>query len=273
MVSAFIIALREGFEIAIALSILFIYLKKSERRNLLPSVGIGAAAAIAASVAGGFIMQAYLVGDEALEGPFYLLASILVISMIVWMWRTSMQLGTQVTHTIDKMQGKTLNRTKFAIGGLAFILVFREGIELVIFLLAISSSVQGAQWVIAAIVGLALSGVLCVAVVRGMVRVNIQKFFKASAIVLIIFVAQLINGAAHEFIEHNWIPNPGGRLMAFIDWAEDSNVFAGVAVVAFLALIPYALLQAGAARRRGRIARSMPAKVSEKNIPGMKVKL
>jgi len=252
MFSAFIIALREGFEIAIAVSILIIYLRKTERRNLLPAVGIGIVSAAALSIAAAIVMNALLVGEESLEGPFYLLASALVISMIVWMWRTSMQLGVQVTRTVDNAEGKSLARTKLAVGGLAFVLVFREGIELVIFLLAISSSTQGGQWALAALAGIVLSVALCAAVVRGMLKVNIQRFFKASAVVLIIFVAQLLNGAAHEFIEHNWIPNPGGSLMAFIDWAQDSNVFAGVAVAAFLGLIPYALFQAQAARRKRR---------------------
>ena len=129
---------------------------------------------------------------------------------------------------------------------------------------------QGTQWVLAALGGLAFSGVLCVAVVRGMLHVNIQKFFRASAFVLIIFVAQLINGAAHEFIEHNWIPNPGGPVMGFIDWAEDSNVFAAVAVVAFLMLIPYALLQARSARRKRRTGRVMPIQVQEEHLPRVK---
>jgi len=250
MFSAFIIALREGFEIAIAIAILLIYLRKTERTNLVPAVVTGIISAVVASVAGGYIMSSFLSGDNVLEGPFYLLASALVISMIIWMWRTSMQLGVQVTKTVEKTEGRSLAKTKFIIGGFAFILVLREGIELVIFLLAISSATQGTQWVLASIGGLILSVLVCVGVVRGFVKVNMQRFFKASAIVLMIFVIQLLNGAAHEFIEHNWIQNPGGSIMGFIDWAEDSNFFADIAVISFLLLIPYALIQSIVTKKR-----------------------
>lgn len=253
MFSAFIIALREGFEIAIAIAILLIYLRKTERMNLVPAVVTGIIAAVIASVACGYAMSSFLSGDNILEGPFYLLASVLVISMIVWMWRTSMQLGVQVTRTVERTEGRSLAKTKFIIGGFAFILVLREGIELVIFLLAISSSTEGTAWVLASVGGLLLSVLVCVGVVRGFVKVDMRRFFKASALVLMIFVVQLVNGAAHEFIEHNWIPNPGGSFMRFIDWAEDSNFFADVAVIAFLLLIPYALIQSFVTKKRNDI--------------------
>lgn len=252
MFSSFIIALREGFETAIAISILMIYLRKTGRDGLMPAVITGIVAGVLASIAGAIFLDRYYTAEEgALEGPLLVVASVLVISMIVWMWRTSMQLGSQVTRVVHRAEGGSLLKARLTMAGFAFILVAREGIELVVFLLAISTATQATQWVTASILGVVTSVVVCFAVVRGMVTVNITKFFRASAIVLMIFVVQLLIEAYHELVEHFVLPNPGVSIMSVVDGLEQSHLFANIAVGAFVLLIPYALITSWIAKHRG----------------------
>ena len=256
MFSSFVIALREGFETAIAISILIIYLRKTGREGLMPAVVVGIGAGILASIAGAILLDAYYTAEEGvLEGPLLVVASLLVISMIVWMWRTSMQLGTQVTRVVHRAEARSIWRARLTMAGFAFILVAREGIELVVFLLAISTATQASQWITASLLGLATAVVVCFAVVRGMVGVNVQQFFKASAMVLIIFVVQLIIGAFHELVEHSMIPDPGRPVMSIVDGLEHSHVFANIAVAAFVLLIPYALITAWVKKHRSVASR------------------
>jgi high-affinity iron transporter len=255
MLTPFIIALREGFETAIAVSILIIYLRKTSRERLLPAVFVGIGLGVLVSVAGAFALSTLYQSEEsALEGPLMLVAIVLVLSMVIWMWRTSMQLGAQVTRVVKSAETRSTLGSVLAMGGFAFILVVREGIELVVFLFAISSATQAAQWVAASIAGVLVSVVVCVAVVRGMLGVNVLQFFKASAVVLLIFVVQLAVGAVHELVEHSMMPNPGPAVMAFVDGVEHTHLFANIAVGAFVLLIPYALISARRGKLRSRSA-------------------
>ena len=269
MFSVFIIALREGFETAIAIAIMVAYLRKTGRESLMPSVITGIGLGVVASVLGAVLLNSYYTAEEGvLEGPLLLIASVLVISMIIWMWRTSMQLGSQVSRVVNKAEGRSLWRTRLTMGGFAFVLVIREGIELVVFILAISTATQATQWVTVSVLGVLTAIAVCYAVVRGMVGVNILQFFKASALVLVIFVAELVIGAFHELVEQNMIPNPGRSVMYVVDGLAHAHIFANIAVGAFVLLIPYALIQSWVKKQRTVPARPVAVAVEPPSTGG-----
>ena len=83
---ALVITLREGFEAFLIVAISLAYLRKSGRARLVPAVHWGIAAAIAASVLGGYALF-NAPNQELLDGPLALVAAASVTWMIVHMWR------------------------------------------------------------------------------------------------------------------------------------------------------------------------------------------
>jgi high-affinity iron transporter len=95
--------------------------------------------------------------------------------------------------------------------------VFREGIELALFLTAAAFTTTAAATVIGALVGLAaavLAGWLLVATTM---RLDIQAFFRVTSILLVFFAAGLVAHGVNELneaglvpavIEHVWDVNP-----------------------------------------------------------------
>src|SRR5579872_995727 len=83
---AFIITLREGIEAFLIVAIIFAYLRKTGRLELIHAVRWGIAAALALSAAGGYLLY-HAANQEWLEGPLALIAAISVTTLTVHMWR------------------------------------------------------------------------------------------------------------------------------------------------------------------------------------------
>ena len=88
-------------------------------------------------------------------------------------------------------------------------MVFREGVETVLFLAALSGTVRLAApsttpW--AAGSGLLLATLFGILLVRGSLHINLRRFFSVTGIVLLILVAKLIAGGLHEFFEAGILP-------------------------------------------------------------------
>ncbi|MHA2097376.1 MAG: FTR1 family iron permease [Candidatus Kariarchaeaceae archaeon] len=202
-VASFVITLRETMEAALIVGILLAYLSKTNNDKLKKDVWIGTALAIAASVVGAVIFHIVLGGFEGnteklFEGIVMTTAAVVLTWMIVWMFSNSHTLKFELEQKTDVVLS---NESRYALVVLAFISVFREGIETVLFL----SSVGAKEGVVAetfgAVVGIFLATVLAVLFFRGTVDLNIKQFFKITSVILIFFAAGLFSHAIHEFQE------------------------------------------------------------------------
>src|SRR5437763_15394563 len=91
MLSAFLIALREGVEAALVVGIILVYLSRTGRRQLARFVWYGLAAAAAVSLAVAVGLERWRISEDGFEGLVILVAAYLVVTMIVWnssCWRT-----------------------------------------------------------------------------------------------------------------------------------------------------------------------------------------
>ena len=99
MLSAFLIALREGVEAALVVGIILVYLARTGRSELARYVwwGVGLAAALSLGVSIG--LDHWRIDGDGFEGLLLVLAALFVISMIVWMngsrvrWTSSTKRG------------------------------------------------------------------------------------------------------------------------------------------------------------------------------------
>jgi high-affinity iron transporter len=206
--------LREGLEAALIVGIIAAYLVKMGRRDALPPVLAGVLAAVGLSVAAGVAIvvtvgRLPLVVQESFEGAAGLAAVAVLTWMLFWMRRQGRALkGELETGVASALQAGSTT----ALVGLAFIAVIREGLETVLFLLAIGSAAGASvATVLGGLLGLATAVAIGYAIFAAGVRIDLRRFFTITGTVLIFVSAGLLAFAVAEFGEAGLIPN-GGRL-------------------------------------------------------------
>jgi FTR1 family protein len=215
MFEAFIVTLREGIEAALVVGIFLIYLRSLGREELQRYVFAGLGAAIVASLGGGLLLQHLPVDPDAAEGGLMLLGAVFVASMVFWMWRTARTMKAEIEGRIRQLTSQPGGAPAWGLFGLSFVLLFREGIEMVLFLAAVSLTTEGMLTFFGGLAGLALAALFGVALVKGAVRIDIGRFFKVTGIVLLVFALHLVLSAFHEFAEAGLVPI-GAREMRII---------------------------------------------------------
>jgi high-affinity iron transporter len=201
---AFVITLREGFEAALIISLIFAYLAKTGgAAEHGRSVWLGVAAGVAASATIGailFVSAGELEGDsEALyEGTAMIAAAAVVTWMAFWMRKQAATIGgdlrAQVSESLRTGGG-------LALASVAFVGVAREGVETALFLFASTGESGAALTAFGALAGLAAAVVLGILFYRGALRMNLSRFFLITSVLVIAFAAFLIFGGVHEFGE------------------------------------------------------------------------
>jgi high-affinity iron transporter len=212
--ATFVIALREGIEAALIVSIVLAYLKQLGASDRSRLVWWGAGLAILLSAAVGtvvFVAGAEFEGkaEEIFEGLVTLAAVGVLTWMIFWMRRQGARIKSELQEKVDT----ALVAGGLALAGLAFFAVLREGIETALFLFAAvkGTAVEGtavapATQVIGAILGLALAVILGVLLYRGGIRMNLRSFFRVTGLLLIVVAAGLFAFSLHELQEAGWLP-------------------------------------------------------------------
>src|SRR3990172_9335792 len=138
----FVITLREGMEAALVVGLILTYLNRTGRIVLRRWVYAGLGLAAAASLLGavGFSLAGFDPENEVLEGTLLAVAAVLVFSLVVWMWRASRGLKRQVESRLEALTASDVQTRQQGWGLLAFVffMVFREGVEMILFLAALS---------------------------------------------------------------------------------------------------------------------------------------
>lgn len=254
MIDALVVCLREGIEAALVVGVALAYLDKVGRGDLRRFVYEGLAAAVAASVLGAWLFQAFGVNaeNEILEGALFLVAAVFVGSMVVWMWRTGRRLTGRMEGRIGSLvrgADGSARTQAWGIRAFAFVMVFREGMETVLFLTALSRAIGSNPLLVltGSSVGLGLAIVFGTLVIRGSVRIDLAKFFTATSAILLILVAKLLANALHEFAEVGLVPlNRVAMYVVGLLVRESSSLVILIAMI----LIPFALLVAELLRSR-----------------------
>jgi high-affinity iron transporter len=208
MFSALLLSLREGLEAALIIGIVLAALKKIKRADLRAWAWYGVLAAALFSLAASFLLDRLGLSfqgkaEQIFEGLAMLSAAALLTWMILWMQRHSASLKTELeAQTAQAASGKD----KAAIFSLIFFAVFREGLELSLFLLAARLAVSGKDTTLGALLGLALAAVLGWIIFSLSSRLSLQRFFQVTNFLLILFAAGLVGLAVHELNEAGWIP-------------------------------------------------------------------
>ena len=203
---AFVITLREGMEAALIVGLVLTYLSRTGRAGLRRWVFGGLALAAAASVlaAAAFRLADLDPENEILEGSLLALAAVLVSSLVIWMWAASRGLKQRVEERLESLAHSAVQtgRQGWALLAFVFFMVFREGVEMVLFLAALSlAETPDLLGVVGGMAGLGLAALFGVLFVKGSLRINLRRFFAVTGFVLMVLVVRLAAGSLHEFFE------------------------------------------------------------------------
>jgi len=288
MAATFVIFLREGIEASMIVAILLATLDRLGHRERFGDVLAGVAAALVLVGAGG--TAAYLTiktyagsrTQTIFETVTYLVAAVALTYMTFWMRRhaphLSAELGARAEASFD-------GRARWGLALLAFQAVGREGLETMVFTLAIvfASSAHGV--LIGGGAGLVVSGVLAFVIYHFGRRVNVAAFFKVIGALLMVFAAGILVDAVQNLQQLGWLPvltHPmwntahvlrqnstlGDIFHSFFGYAESPTAGQGVAYVTYLALALGAFIGLGNRPPRpngaGEVA---PARAGEHHAP------
>jgi len=233
MISSFIIALREGVEAALVIAIALSYLRKIGRDDLRHVVYRALGAALAASIIGAFFFRKLELSEEAFEGWTLLASAAFVFTMVVWMWRHAKGMKAEMERKLGELSGRS-SGAAWGIFFFVFLMVFREGVETVLLISAVSFTSDSLSEAGGLVLGLALAVAFGVTFIRGTVRIDLRRFFRITTVILFVVVLQLLITGLHELSEGQILPS-SAREMALIGPIVKNDVFFFVTILALAA--------------------------------------
>jgi high-affinity iron transporter len=209
VLATLVIFLREGVEASMIVAILLAYLNRMGKREHFRDVFLGVGAALLLATAAGVVVYTTVRsyngtrGQTIFETATYLLAAAVLTYMTFWMRNHARSISTELRSRADAaMDGKA----RWGLALLAFQAVGREGVETVVFTLAIIFSTSPASAVSGAVIGLAGSLVIAFVIYRLGHKLNLGKFFTVIGVLLMVFAAGLLADAIQNMQELGWLP-------------------------------------------------------------------
>ncbi len=233
MLQALIVTLREGIEAALIVGITLAYLARIGRPDLRRVVYWALTAAAAGSVGAALILSRAQFNQEVFEGWVMLVAAFFVVTMVIFMMRTARHFKGQIENRVGQLVGKG---SQFGLFLFVFLMVLREGVETVLILSAVSFNSSELLQFLGTLVGVALAVLFGVTFVKGSVRVNLQKFFRVTTIILFFVAFQLLISGLHELSENGVLPS-SRREMALIGPIVRNDAFFFVTILALTAMM------------------------------------
>ena len=207
-----LIALREGLEAALVVSIIVAYLVKSDRRDALPKLWLGVGLAALVPLVAGAIMTwgpktLTFQAQEILGGLLSFVAVGLVTWMIFWMGKNARELKGELEGSLSKTLAE--GGSGWGVVWIAVVAVGREGVETALFVWAtVRSSIETSimQTTAGVVTGLVLAIVLGVLIYQGAVRINLRIFFAVTGYFLIVVAAGIVAYGIGDLQEAGLLP-------------------------------------------------------------------
>ena len=199
------LAFREGLEAVLVIVIILLYLKNTDQRFYYKYVFIGSTLAIISSIIFAIVFSALFGGfsgasEQIFEGVAFIISGIFVLTLVLWMSKEGPRMKK---HLEKKVENSIQSGRVLSISILTYIIIIREGIELVLLLTGATSvgSLNQVDVILGSLIGLGISVGLGLLIYLGVKNINLSKFFKVTNVILILFVAGLITYGIHELIE------------------------------------------------------------------------
>lgn len=210
LLEAFLILLREGFEALLVVTALLTYLNRSHGKQYNHAIYQGVGAAIIASIGTAYLFnhlfQQAGASREALEGITLLIASGVLFYVSYWLF-SKREAQRWQTYLANKMEFALTKGSLFALGLAAFLAVYREGAETILFYQAMALG-NGSQ-PLALSLGILLAtlalGVLYYGMRTAAFKIPFKLFFSSTAVFLFYMAFNFVGGGILELQEAGWL--------------------------------------------------------------------
>jgi len=233
MLEAFIVTLREGVEAALIVGITLAYLSKINRPELRKSVYAALISAFVGSLGIAALLSRTRWNQDIFEGWVMLAAAFFVITMIIFMMKTGRKLKGEIEGKVGLLAGRNAS---FGLFAFVFLMVLREGVETVLILSAVSLNSTELLSFLGTFLGIIAAIAFGVMFVKGSVRINLQKFFRVTTVILFFVAAQLVISGLHELSENGVLPSSKTE-MAIIGPIVRNDLFFFITIFALAALM------------------------------------
>jgi high-affinity iron transporter len=233
MLEAFIVTLREGVEAALIVGITLAYLSKINRPELRKSVYAALISAFVGSLGVAALLSRTQWNQDIFEGWVMLAAAFFVVTMIIFMMKTGRKLKGEIEGKVGLLAGRN---AWFGLFAFVFLMVLREGVETVLILSAVTLNSTELLSFMGTFLGVVAAVVFGVMFVKGSVRINLQKFFRVTTVILFFVAAQLVISGLHELSENGVLPSSKTE-MAIIGPIVRNDLFFFITILALAALM------------------------------------
>jgi high-affinity iron transporter len=208
-IQAAVILLREGLEAMLVIAALAGYLTKAGAGHRINALYAGALAAVAASIVAAWLFAILNSGEhsDVLEGVIILVAASLMLYVSGWLMVKQDPKGWQ-DYLAHKADGALAQDTVWAVAALAFLAVFREGAETVLFINALATTEGGWSAGLFAGLGAATVGLAVLFYFINLIaqKIPLRPLFIITSAFLFAMAIKFIGEAVQEFQEQSILP-------------------------------------------------------------------
>ncbi|MBX5493504.1 MAG: FTR1 family protein [Chloroflexi bacterium] len=197
-----IILLREGFEALLVVTALVAFLQRSGNADKQRWVWSGAGAGIAASIVVAILAQLLLsravanVSREVIEGVTGLAAAVMLLYVGYWL-HSKASLGAWQTYIRTQTLAALQRNRLLGLALIAFLAVFREGAETVLFYIGLAPSI-GLRELLVGLAGGTVALLLLAAAMIGLgVRVPVRPFFLLATVLIYYLCFKFVGMSLH----------------------------------------------------------------------------
>ena len=230
----YLIGLREGLEASLVVVILIAYLVKTERRALVRRVWVGVGVAITVSMAFGALLtfgprRLTFEAQETLGGTLSIAAVAFVTWMVFWMARHARGLSGELRGKIDL----AADAGGASLAFVALLAVGREGLETALFLWAATQAATGVDGssttpLLGALLGLLTAAAMGYFFYKGVLKINLSRFFAWTGGILIIVAAGVLGYGVHDLQEAQVLPGLSNLAFDVSSTVDPSSVLGTV---------------------------------------------
>ena len=206
---AFTILLREGVEALLVVVAMITFLGKVERRDVLPYVHAGWIGALVAGVVT-WGVAAHMVdisgaNRELTEGISSLFAAAVLLAVGIWMHQKSLA-GRWQAYLKEKLSATLTRKSAFFLFALAFVAVYREVFETILFYIALWTRGNGVSILAGLAAGIAALAAITLVLFRTSRRLPISQFFAWSSLLIAVLAVVLAGKGFAALQEAGWVP-------------------------------------------------------------------
>lgn len=192
---SFTILVREGLEALLIVIGIIAFLRKAERREVLPYVHAGWIGALLAGAAtwaaATYALDISGANRELTEGVSALFAAAVLLSVGIWMHQKSLA-GRWQQYLHEKMSAALTRRSAIFLFVLAFVAVYREVFETILFYIAMWNEQDSGAIVWGLVAGVVALAAIAYWMLRMSRRLPIGRFFSISSIFIAVLAVVLV---------------------------------------------------------------------------------